>query len=241
MHFRPRINPTVILELNSVRFKWPGDHDDVIGIPRFCVDASNHTFIMGPSGSGKSTLLNIIGGVIRPQHGTVTLNDCRISELSATSQDRVRANSIGYIFQQFNLIPYLNAIENVLLPCRFSVARKNKARASAASLKDAALKLLRGFFPGDAPDFRRPVLGLSVGQQQRVAAARALIGGPSLIIADEPTSALDHEARKQFMNVLLDEVDKQHATLLFVSHDPTLSNQFRASVNMREINHVSAS
>ena len=195
---------------------------------------------MGPSGSGKSTLLNIIGGVICPQQGKVIINGREISSLRATERDRIRADSVGYIFQQFNLIPYLSAIENVLLSCRFSNHRKNKLLANTPSLKDAALVLLHSFFSSHVPDFNKPVSGLSVGQQQRIAAARALIGSPSLVIADEPTSALDYDAKNRFMQVLLSEVDKQGSTLLFVSHDPGMSNQFDSTITMQEINQTAS-
>jgi putative ABC transport system ATP-binding protein len=193
---------------------------------------------MGPSGSGKSTLLNIIGGVASPQQGKVILLEHELNSLRASARDRVRADSVGFVFQQFNLVPYLNALDNVLLPCRFSATRRNRVLAESSSQQDVAMRLLGGFFENQPPDFYRAVSGLSVGQQQRVAAARALIGQPRLIIADEPTSALDHETRDGFMRLLIAEAERQGSTLLFVSHDPTLSTRFSRILELRDINRA---
>lgn len=191
---------------------------------------------MGPSGCGKSTLLSLIGGVIAPQQGIVLLNGVDLTQQKPAARDKTRADTIGFIFQQFNLVPYLNAFENVLLPCQFSRQRAKKAASSAGSIKVSAERLLDGFFASNPPDFYRPVSKLSVGQQQRVAAARALIGSPALIIADEPTSALDHDNRLRFMSLLLEVANRQESTLLFVSHDPTLADQFPTVLSMSEIN-----
>ena len=110
--------------------------------------------------------------------------------------------------------------------------------AESSRPAEVALRLLAGFFEDEQPDFQRQVSGLSVGQQQRVAAARALIGEPSLVIADEPTSALDHVTRANFMQLLLAESNRQGSTLLFVSHDPTLSAQFDSVLELRDLNRA---
>ncbi|NKB77546.1 MAG: ATP-binding cassette domain-containing protein [Gammaproteobacteria bacterium] len=226
-----------LLNLDLVRFAWEAK-TDVLNIPSFSISNGQHTFIMGPSGCGKSTLLNLIGGVVVPQHGKVILNGVNTTQLRPSHRDRIRADTTGFIFQQFNLVPYLSAYENVLLPCQFSQARAENAIDQAGSAKRAADQLLLGFFADNVPDFNRPVAKLSVGQQQRVAAARALIGNPALIIADEPTSALDQDNRLRFMSLLLREADRRGSTLLFVSHDPTLADQFPKVCNMRQINQV---
>lgn len=191
---------------------------------------------MGASGSGKSTLLNLVSGVLTAEHGSAKIDGADIQGLSSKMRDRLRAEKIGYIFQQFNLIPYLSAIENVLLSCRFSPARAAAAQQRHGSQRDSALSLLTGFFPNQNLDFDRAVTALSVGQQQRVAAARALIGAPSLVIADEPTSALDHDTKARFMELLVQESDRQNSTLLFVSHDPTLTNHFHRMIRIEDIN-----
>lgn len=226
-----------LLKLDSVQFGWKHS-ESVLDVPSLTIDKGAHTFIMGPSGSGKSTLLNLIGGVLLPQRGSVTLSDVVVSVLSASKRDQMRADSIGFVFQQFNLIPYLSAFENVLLTCQFSESRRNKAKALHGSEMLAAETLLNGFFSEQGFDFSRAVSKLSVGQQQRVAAARALIGSPELIIADEPTSALDHDTRQRFMSLLMEEADQRQSTLLFVSHDPTLTSRFDVVYNMSDINRA---
>lgn len=229
---------TPVLDLDSVRFRWPQAASDLLVIDRFRMGPLEHTFLMGPSGSGKSTLLNIIGGVLAPQQGKVIVAGHEMTALGAAARDRVRADSVGFIFQQFNLVPYLSAIDNVLLPCRFSSRRRQRVRNESSGQEEVALRLLNGFFATDPPDFHRKVSGLSVGQQQRVAAARALIGEPELIVADEPTSALDHVTRQGFMELLLGEANRQGSTLLFVSHDPTLAGPFHTALALDDINRA---
>ena len=226
----------MLLELDSVEFGWKGSNR-IINVDAFSMDHGQHTFIMGPSGSGKSTLLNLIGGILSPQRGRIILNGVPITTLSARKRDQLRADHIGFVFQQFNLIPYLSAIENVRLPCQFSNQRARNAKQRKGSEHQAALTLLDGLFIDNKPDFNRPVVQLSVGQQQRVAAARALVGDPAIIIADEPTSALDHNSRQQFMSLLLGEADRQNSTVLFVSHDPTLADRFDTVCHLSDFNH----
>ena len=226
---------SVLLSLESIRFGWKASHN-VLDIPSFSIHSGEHCFVKGPSGCGKSTLLSLIGGVIAPQQGKITLSGIDLTQQKPAERDKTRANLIGFIFQQFNLIPYLSAFENVLLPCQFSEKRNKNATERAGTPQKAAKKLLDDFFADNIPDFTQPVSKLSVGQQQRVAAARALIGSPALIIADEPTSALDHDNRLRFMSLLLEEANRQESTLLFVSHDPTLASQFSKTCDMTDIN-----
>jgi len=228
---------STLLSLENIRFGWNAQKD-VLDIPAFQIEKQQHHFIMGPSGCGKSTLLNLIGGVIKPQQGSVTLNGVDLTKQKASERDKTRADNVGFIFQQFNLVPYLNAYENILLACQFSKRRAENAVGASGSARSAAETLLNGFFASSTPDLDQPVAKLSVGQQQRVAAARALIGSPALIIADEPTSALDHDNRMRFMSLLMEEADRQQSTLLFVSHDPTLADQFPKVHRMSEINQT---
>lgn len=224
-----------LIEFRDLGFAWPGDSAPVFERSEFALDRGEHVFIRGPSGSGKSTLLNLIAGVLVPQTGSLVLmgNDTR--EMGPAGRDRLRADHIGYVFQQFNLVPYLSLIENVLLPCRFSQRRTNQAIAQFGSAEAAALHLLTNLFERDTLDPDRPVSKLSVGQQQRVAAARALIGAPDLIIADEPTSSLDSDARERFMSLMFEQVMAVDATLLFVSHDASLSGRFERVVDMADL------
>lgn len=222
--------------LHNAKFRWPGEVREILSIPEFTIERGQNTFIQGPSGSGKSTLLNLIGGVIQPQSGTVFVAGNELSRISTSACDRVRANELGFIFQQFNLIPYLNALENVLLPCEFSRVRKQRILDAGETPPEQAEKILGALFQNQVPDLTRPVYTLSVGQQQRVAAARALLGSPPLIVADEPTSSLDYDNRQLFMDLLFRQCENYGATLLFVSHDPTLKDRFSIVLDFEAIN-----
>ena len=225
-----------LIELRDIRFHWPKTDQEILRIPYLLIDRGEHVFIKGPSGSGKSTLLNMVAGVLQPQQGEVRVLSHNFSDLNVRQRDQMRCNHIGFVFQQFNLIPYLGIIENVILPCRFSKIRRDKAVARSGSVMNEAKHLLSNLFDDNPPDLNRPVTDLSTGQQQRVAAARALMGQPDLVIADEPTSSLDFEAREAFMTLLFDEVRRANATLIFVSHDPTLQTMFGRKLEMNDIN-----
>lgn len=192
----------------------------------------------GPSGSGKSTLLGLIAGVLTPDEGEVRVLGETLSGMSGARRDAIRAAHIGVIFQLFNLLPYLSLIENVALPCRFSSMRRERALAASGSIEDEARRLLARLGLDGSDILKKPVRELSVGQQQRVAAARALIGGPELIIADEPTSALDDNMRDRFIALLAEEAEARGSTLLFVSHDAALAKRFTRQIDLAEINRV---
>ena len=223
--------------LEDVVYEWPGQKEPVLDIPHFSATHGEHIFIAGPSGCGKSTLLGLVAGILSPFSGSVCVNGVRLEELGAASRDTFRGDHIGFIFQQFNLVPYLSILENVLLPCRFSEVRRRRACAQGRGVWDEAKNLLERL--DLAPSiWDTPVNKLSVGQQQRVAAARALVGRPSLIIADEPTSSLDANRRKAFLHLLLEECQHAGTSLLFVSHDLSLADTFGSVVYLPEINRV---
>jgi putative ABC transport system ATP-binding protein len=227
-----------LIELKNLRFSWQKNTCPIIQLDSLSFKPGEHVFIRGASGSGKSTLLNLIGGVLTPQSGSVAILGKDICGLSSSERDRFRADHIGVIFQQFNLIPYLSILENVILPCRFSPLRTARSIQRSGSVVAEATYLLSHLYDSNGPDLNQRVTDLSVGQQQRVAAARALMGRPELIIADEPTSSLDYDSRLAFMNLLFDEVDGNHSTLLFVSHDPTHQAMFSRSLDIEAINHA---
>jgi len=221
------------LALADLTYRWPRQPAPCLDIPRFDVAAGERVFLHGPSGGGKSTLLAVLGGVALPDSGTVTLLGQRIDTLSGRARDCFRADHIGFIFQQFNLLPWLSALDNVLLPCTFSAHRNSRA----GDARTAAAHLLGHL--DLAPDlWQRPAAELSVGQQQRVAAARALIGKPGVILADEPTSALDAPRQQRFIDLLLAETQAAGSTLLFVSHDDRLAAHFDRRVALAEINRT---
>lgn len=228
-----------MIEVHALRYAWPGAGGDCLAIDDLHVARSERVFLHGPSGGGKSTLLGLLAGVLLPRAGFVRLKGTDWSALSGARRDAHRAEHVGYIFQQFNLLPYLSAVGNVLLPCRFSLARRERAAANAGSPRAAAQALLErvGLSPGL---WERPAAALSVGQQQRVAAARALVGHPEVVIADEPTSALDAPLRQAFMDVLLQQCRAFGTTLIFVSHDERLAAHFDRVVALSAINRAAA-
>ncbi len=229
--------PPHVVELSGVKFRWNRQHLLTLDIRDFQVGAGERLFIHGPSGSGKTTLLNLIAGVAIPEEGEIRILDEDLTGISAARRDAFRSNHMGLIFQMFNLVPYLSLIENVLLPCWFSSARRKKAELSDGGLEAAAVRLLSDLGL-DVPRLQtRPVSELSVGQQQRVAAARSLMGKPELIIADEPTSALDADVQEAFLQLLFDEVKNAGATLVFVSHDRRLEDRFDRTISLLEINN----
>lgn len=234
-----------MIEVQDLRFAWPaawhdGQPADCVAIDRLSIAAGRTVFLHGPSGGGKSTLLGLLAGVLLPRTGSVSLLGTRWSDLSGARRDAFRADHLGYIFQQFNLLPYLSVLDNVLLPCRFSALRRERATQDGGSPGAAARDLLQRVGLADGL-WKRPAAQLSVGQQQRVAAARALIGRPEVVIADEPTSALDAALRDSFMDLLLDACRASGGTLVFVSHDERLAARFDERLSLSAINRVATS
>lgn len=227
------VDDRVLVALSHVTFRWPGQATDTVEIDRLRLHPGEHLFVRGPSGSGKTTLLNLLAGIHTPTTGTIELLGTDLGTLSPSRRDRFRADHIGVVFQQFNLLPYLSTLENVMLSCAFSPRRAARATAGSAAtdVGATARNLLRALNLTD--DLHAaPAAELSVGQQQRVAVARALIGGPELLIADEPTSALDADNRNRFLDLLFREVEAQGCTLVFVSHDPQLAGGFSRSIEL---------
>ncbi|UXC37662.1 ABC transporter ATP-binding protein [Cupriavidus gilardii] len=215
--------PLVVAE--NVVFRWPGREGGALSLPAFELAHGEHLFVSGPSGSGKTTLLSLLAGVVSPRQGIIRVAGIDLAALPAAGRDRFRADHIGIVFQQLNLLPYLSVLDNVLLPCRFSASREARAREQAGGATEAAGMLLERL---DMPArlWRRPAAQLSVGQQQRVAAARALLGRPALILADEPTSSLDAARQAAFMTLLQRECRASGAGLVMVSHDDRLASGF---------------
>jgi putative ABC transport system ATP-binding protein len=231
-------NSNIAIDISAMQFSWHGDPEPVLNIDQLQIPSGERVFIQGPSGSGKTTLLSIVAGVILPQHGFVKVNSRQLNEMSSAGRDRFRADTIGFIYQMFNLIPYMSVIENVTLPCRFSSIRRERSMGISSEVTAEALRLLN-HLGMDEPNFlEKPVTELSVGQQQRVAAARALIGTPELLIADEPTSSLDADRREDFIRLLFSECDRNKTTVLFVSHDTSLEKMFDRTIRFGDINSV---
>ena len=194
-----------------------------VRVPPLAIAAGSTHVLMGRSGSGKSTVLNLLAGVMLPIQGEVALLGQPWVQVPVWQRDARRADHIGFVFQQFNLLPYLSVVDNVLLPCQVS-ARRAQACAAQGGPTQAAMALLQTL--GLASLAQQPAHQLSVGQQQRVAAARALIGKPSVVLADEPTSALDADNQYQFIELLLMQAKVHNTAVLMVTHDVRLCAQF---------------
>jgi putative ABC transport system ATP-binding protein len=223
------------IELANIRFHYSKRPDHrVLNIPSWSLSVAEQAFVHGPSGGGKSTLLGLLSGILSPVDGQVTVLGERLDTMNSRQRDQFRAEHIGYVFQQFNLMPYLNATDNLALASRFS-KRKN-TRALNNEVKDlfSALNITE-------KEWSVPTRDLSIGQQQRVAIARALINKPKLLIADEPTSSLDKANTDAFMELLMPMVKDNQMTLLFVSHDLSLVSYFERVESLDDFNHTEAS
>lgn len=221
--------------LRDLTFAW-AEGARLLDIEELQISRGERVFLHGPSGSGKSTLLGLLGGVLMPASGRLDVFGQDLSSLGGRARDRFRADNLGIIFQMFNLLPYLSVRDNVLLSCRFSKPRGLRTIEAGGFDVETDRLLTRLGLPDDA--LSRPVVELSVGQQQRVAAARALIGQPQLIIADEPTSALDADRRRVFVDLLSEECAVSGAALVFVSHDLSLASGFDRTISLTEINRA---
>lgn len=221
-----------IVEMSGVSFAWPGG-DFAITVDSFSLETMSRTLLVGPSGGGKSTLLSLLCGIVIPQAGRIEILGTDIVKLSSTARDRFRSEHVGVIFQMFNLLPYGSVIDNVLLPLSFSKDRRRRASQGGSAADEAARLLLD--LGLDQALFSGPAAALSVGQQQRVAVARALIGAPELIVADEPTSALDEVHQERFLNLLFSHAEAARSTLLMVSHDRRIAPLFDRVIELEEI------
>jgi putative ABC transport system ATP-binding protein len=224
---------SLAIALRQVRFAY-AQGATVLDIDELQVARGEHLFLHGPSGSGKTTLLGILAGVLKATQGEVKVLDTELGTLSSAARDRFRAAHLGYVFQMFNLIPYLPVRDNITLPVRLSSARR--ARLQGKDPNAEAERLANGLELEQFLD--SPVTKLSVGQQQRVAVARALIGSPEVIVCDEPTSALDADRRDRFLELLFASCAESATTLVFVSHDLSLATRFGRTISLPSINRA---
>tara|TARA_R110002126_G_scaffold16527_31_gene66115 strand:+ start:9428 stop:10138 length:711 start_codon:yes stop_codon:yes gene_type:complete len=214
------------IELKNVQFFYqPASWQ--LNLPGLTLQPGQHLFIRGASGSGKTTLLNLLAGILAPKQGEIMLGGNAFSRLSAARRDTLRAQNIGVVFQQLNLISYLSVLDNVLLSAHFAGNKLSESKQRAETLLNS-LGLPTQLHQQQAS-------ALSVGQQQRVAIARALLTRPALLIADEPTSALDADNRDSFMQVLLQQADACETTVIFVSHDAGLRQYFNLQLDMQHL------
>lgn len=208
----------------------------VLDIPRLWVEQGSSVLLRGISGGGKSTLLGLLAGVLLPGKGRVEVAGHALQDMGGAARDRFRADQLGVIFQRFNLLPFLTVRDNIALGLRFS--RLRSARISGPL--DAEIARLLQALQLNPELMQRRAGTLSVGQQQRVAAARALIGRPTLLLADEPTSALDREAATAFLQLMSAQCQAAGTTVLVVSHDDSLQPLFDRTISLSEINQAGA-
>ncbi len=206
----------------------------VLDIPQLLIEQGSSVLLRGVSGGGKSTLLGLLAGVLLPGRGRVEVAGHALQMMRGAARDRFRADHLGVIFQQFNLLPFLSVRDNIALGLRFSPVRS--ARISGPL--DAEIARLLQALQLNPELMQRRAGTLSVGQQQRVAAARALIGGPAVLLADEPTSALDRQAATAFLQLMSAQCRAAGTTVLVVSHDESLQPLFDRTIALSQINHA---
>jgi putative ABC transport system ATP-binding protein len=218
-----------ILEITDLlkRYVAPdGSSTTVVDVPTFAMDAGQQVALQGSSGCGKTTFLNLIAGILRPDNGTIRFNERDTRALSEAGRDRLRAESLGYVFQTFNLLQGYSALENVLLGMMFGKGRD----------ADYARALLERVGLADRMQYRPRQL--SVGQQQRVAVARALANKPQLVLADEPTGNLDHHHAREALALIREICEENGAALLLVSHDRDIIAQFDHVQEFADLNRA---
>ena len=216
--------------IRNLRFSYDNESDNpILDIPEWSITTGEHIFVHGPSGSGKSTLLNLLAGILVTTSGSIKILDQSFDRMTGHQRDKFRARHIGFVFQQFNLIPYLTVLDNIRLASHF-------AGSSSQRNVDSKAKTLLKALGINTALHHRPASHLSIGQQQRVAIARSLINTPELLIVDEPTSALDSQNRDAFMTLLMEVVTQHNITLIFVSHDLSLAKYFSRTVSLQLIN-----
>ncbi len=216
-----------MLTLKNLNHRYHKNSPMALSIPELSIEKGESIFLHGPSGSGKSTFLNILSGIISPSEGNIHYHETDFTKLSASGRDRFRGDHIGQVFQQFNLVHFLNAKENILLPLKFSPLRKKKFQKAELE------RFIEIFRIGHL--LKKNVTQLSLGEQQRVAILRALVGSPEWIFFDEPTSALDESNTQAIMELLQQVQSATQATFLFVSHDSRLKSYFQREVSLKDI------
>lgn len=226
-----------MITITDLIHTWPTQSHPTLNIKALHIDKGERVFLHGPSGCGKSTLLGLLAGINALQSGQIKILNTDLSSIKNAHRDRFRADHIGTIFQSFNLLPYLNPLENVTLGCEFSKQRRKRLTDKKTDITTEATRLLKALGLNDS-QLTQHVSKLSIGQQQRVAAARAFIGEPELIIADEPTSSLDEDSRHAFIETLFNQAGDYQASVLFVSHDKSLASLFDRQISLLDINGV---
>jgi putative ABC transport system ATP-binding protein len=215
-----------MISISQLEFRFA--HSDFrLAVPALEIAAAERVAIVGPSGSGKTTLLHLISGILRPARGTIRVQDLELTALSDAARRAFRVARVGLVFQNFELVSYLDVLENILLPCRLNPAlpltAKRERRAEQLARETGLERRLR-YFPHR----------LSQGEKQRVALCRALLPEPPLLLADEPTGNLDPAARRRVVDLLFQQAERNRATLLMVTHDTEIAARFPRVLDCRQ-------
>jgi putative ABC transport system ATP-binding protein len=215
-----------MIHINSLKFHYP-EGEFRLHVPELTVERSERVAVIGPSGSGKTTLLNLIAGIVTPLEGTVSVDEVKVSALTDAARRDFRITNIGFVFQDFELLDYLNVIDNIVHPYRITAAlgldKEVRERASA---------LAQAMGIGDM--LKRGSNDLSHGEKQRAAICRALLPHPRLILADEATGNLDPANKTRILDLLFSSVEDHDATLLAVTHDHELLKRFDRIIDFQE-------
>jgi ABC-type lipoprotein export system ATPase subunit len=216
-----------MLEIKNIikSFRLPsGEQTHVLNIPSFILEHKEQIAIYGKSGSGKSTFLNIISGILKPDSGSVIVDNIDITSLSESQRDKFRAKNFGFVFQTFNLLQGFTALENVLLGMTF--AGKSNKKTATDILEYVGLK----------DKLKNKPAELSVGEQQRVAIARAVVNSPKIILADEPTANLDSKNSENVIELIKKVCEEKNISLVLVSHDKEVIGKFERVIEFEELN-----
>jgi ABC-type lipoprotein export system ATPase subunit len=212
-----------VIRISDLRFRYGADGFS-LSIPELSLERGSTVAVIGPSGTGKTTLLNLAAGIIRPERGTVRVGEVAVSALGEGECRDFRIRHIGLVFQEFELLEYLNVLDNILLPYRIS-----PALALTAEVRARALRLAEEV--GMADKVRRRIDRLSQGERQRVAVCRALLPEPVVLLCDEPTGNLDPANREHVLDIIFDYVSRNDTTLVTVTHDHDILGRFERRVD----------
>ncbi len=221
-----------MIEVRNLDFRY-AEGDFVLRVPRLVIERGSTVAVVGPSGCGKTTLLNLVAGIASPRGGMVTTNDVEITALTDRAKRDFRIRHIGLVFQEFELLEYLDVLDNILLPYRI-----NSALELASHVRDRARRLAQDV--GIADKLGRHPDKLSQGEKQRVAVCRALLTEPVLLLADEPTGNLDPRNKGRVLDILFDYAERSGATLVTVTHDLDLVDRFSRIVDFRQFHTIDA-
>jgi putative ABC transport system ATP-binding protein len=215
-----------LIQIRGLEFEYQAGEFH-LSMPQFTVGGGEKVAVIGPSGSGKTTLLNLVAGILTPREGSVRVGETEVSELGDSERRDFRITNIGFVFQDFALLDYLNVMNNILHPYRITGALR-----LTGEVRDRAAKLAEDMGIGDK--LRRQATDLSHGEKQRAAICRALLPHPRLILADEATGNLDPVNKSRILELLFKSVEEHDATLLAVTHDHELLQHFDRVADFQE-------